>query len=167
MVKDIIYFHLATKAALAFDKGKNALGDKVVEVQEDAEYEFLALKKFASLTYPEYYNKFIELKMFKRAIKYGSKYVTLQRGGIDRSVTDDGIFFYDSRVQFVLVRLIRKGKCSVSTSDLKNRELPVTIEGDVDLSNTSLQMFLWKLHQKVLQKKRGCPELLDSLLYFL
>ena len=28
----------------SFDKGKNALGDKVVEIQEESEYEFLALK---------------------------------------------------------------------------------------------------------------------------
>ena len=93
-----------------FDKGKNALNDKVVVVQEDAEYEFMSLKKFASMSYPEFYNKFIELKTFKRAIKYGSKYVTLQRGGIDRSVTDDGVFFDDSRVQFYPVRFTQKGE---------------------------------------------------------
>ena len=92
-----------------FDKGKNALNDKVVEIQEDAEYEFLSLKKFASMTYPEFYNKFIELKTFKRAFKYGSKYITSDRGGIDRSVTDDGVFFDDSRVQFYPIRFNQKG----------------------------------------------------------
>ncbi len=59
-----------------FDKGKNSLDDKVVVVQEDAEYEFMSLKKFSSLTYAEYYNKFIELNTFKRAVKYGNKYIT-------------------------------------------------------------------------------------------
>src|SRR5258705_2465405 len=59
-----------------FDKGKNALNDKVVVIEEDAELEFLSLKKFASLTYPEFYNKFIEIKAFKKAIKAGSKYAT-------------------------------------------------------------------------------------------
>jgi hypothetical protein len=93
-----------------FDKGKNALNDKVVEVQEDAEYEFLSLKKFSSMMYPEYYNKFIQLKTFKRAIKYGNKYITSDRGGIDRSVTDDGIFFDDSRVQFYPLRFSQKGE---------------------------------------------------------
>jgi Transglutaminase-like superfamily len=93
-----------------FDKGKNALNDKVVEVQEDAEYEFLSLKKFSSMMYPEYYNKFIQLKTFKRAVKYGNKYITSDRGGIDRSVTDDGIFFDDSRVQFYPVRFSQKGE---------------------------------------------------------
>ncbi len=92
-----------------FDKGKNALNDKVVEIEENAEYEFLALKKFSSMAYPEYYNKFIQLKTFKRAFKYGSKYVTSDRGGIDRSVTDDGIFFDDSRVQFYPLRFNQKG----------------------------------------------------------
>src|SRR5690349_10360302 len=57
-----------------FDKGINALKDKVVVVQEDAELQFLSLKKFAGLTYPEFYNKFIRLKTFQRAIKYGNKF---------------------------------------------------------------------------------------------
>ncbi|MEP6677641.1 MAG: transglutaminase domain-containing protein, partial [Ferruginibacter sp.] len=92
-----------------FDKGKNALNEKVVEIQEDAEYEFQSLKKFSSMTYPEYYNKFIELKTFKRAFKYGSKYVTSDRSGIDRSVTDDGVFFDDSRVQFYPIRFSQLG----------------------------------------------------------
>ena len=92
-----------------FDKGKNSLNDKVVEIQEDAEYEFLSLKKFSSMTYPEFYNKFIQLKTFKRAFKYGNKYITSDRGGIDRSVTDDGIFFDDSRVQFYPLRFNQKG----------------------------------------------------------
>ncbi|WP_315821979.1 hypothetical protein [Paraflavitalea speifideaquila] len=49
-----------------FGKGTNALNDKVVVVQEEAELEFLALKKYAGLTYAEFYNKFIRLKQFKR-----------------------------------------------------------------------------------------------------
>jgi hypothetical protein len=92
-----------------FDKGKNALNDKVVEIQEDAEYEFLSLKKFSGMTYAEYYNKFIQLKTFKRAFKYNSKYITSDKGGIDRSVTDDGVFFDDSRVQFYPLRFSQKG----------------------------------------------------------
>lgn len=87
-----------------FDKGKNALGDKVVEIEENSEYEYLALKKYSSTTHPEFYNKFIELKNFKRAIFYGSKYYTLEKGGYDRSVSGDDIFFDDSRVQFFSLR---------------------------------------------------------------
>src|SRR5215212_8037899 len=34
-----------------FDKGKNSFNDKVVVVQEDAEMEFLSLKKYSSVTY--------------------------------------------------------------------------------------------------------------------
>lgn len=94
-----------------FDNGKNALGDKVVEVQEDAEYEFLSLKKFASITYAEFYNKFVELNSFKRAYKVSNKkYLTSSRVGIDRSVTDDGIFFDDSRMQFYPLRFSKKGE---------------------------------------------------------
>ncbi len=92
-----------------FDKGKNALNDKVVEVEENSEYEFLSLKKFAGLTYPEYYNKFIELNTFKKAVKYGTKYYTSDKAGIDRSVTDDGVFFDDSRVQYYPIRFNRVG----------------------------------------------------------
>ncbi len=92
-----------------FDKGKNALNDKVVEIQEEAEYEFLALKKFSSMVFPEYYNKFIQLQTFKRAVKYGSKYITSDKSGIDRSVTDDGVFFDDSRVQYYPIRFAQKG----------------------------------------------------------
>ena len=98
-----------------FDKGKNALNDKVVTIQEESEYEFLSLKKFASMTYPEYYNKFIELKTFKRAFKYGNKYITSDRGGIDRSVTDDGVFFDDSRVQFYPIRFSQIGQMAKVT----------------------------------------------------
>lgn len=95
-----------------FEKGKNSLNDKVVTIEENAEYEFLSLKKFASVMYPEYYNRFVELKTFKKAVKYGNKYITLERGGIDRSVTDDGIFFDDSRVQFYPLRFSQKGAMS-------------------------------------------------------
>lgn len=95
-----------------FDKGKNALNDPVVSIQEDAEYEFISLKKFSSMTYPEFYNKFVQLKTFKRAIKYGSKYIVSDRGGIDRSVTDEGVFFDDSRVQFYPIRFAQQGAMS-------------------------------------------------------
>ncbi len=88
-----------------FDKGKNALGDKVVEIEEQSEYEYTSLKKFSSATHPEFYNKFIQLKNFKRAINYlGTKFVTLDKGGYDRSVTGDDIFFDDSRVQYYGMR---------------------------------------------------------------
>src|SRR5688572_18742031 len=76
-----------------FDKGVNALNDKVVVVQEDTELEFISLKKFSGLSYPEYYNKFIKLKTFKKEVKIGNKYVTSGKVGIDRSLTDENIFF--------------------------------------------------------------------------
>ncbi len=92
-----------------FDKGKNSLGDKVVTIEENSEYEFLAMKKYSSMTVPEYYNKFIELNEFKNAFKVGGKYVVSDKRGIDRSVTDEGIFFDDSRVQFYPLRFNEKG----------------------------------------------------------
>lgn len=92
-----------------FDKGKNALNEKVVTIQEDAEIQFMSLKKFASLTYPEFYNKFIHLKTFKKAVRVGSKYITSDKVGVDRSLSSDGIFFDDSRVQYYPIRFSDKG----------------------------------------------------------
>ena len=92
-----------------FDKGKNTLNDKVVVVEENSEIEFLSLKKFGSLTYPEFYNKFVRLKTFKKAVKFGNKYMTSERSGIDRSLTDQNIFFDDSRVQYFPLRFTEKG----------------------------------------------------------
>jgi len=92
-----------------FDKGKNALNDKVVVIDEESEMEFLSLRKFASVTYPEFYNKFIELKTFKKALKIGSKYAVSRMPAMDRSVTSDGVFFDDSRVQYYPIRFSEKG----------------------------------------------------------
>jgi len=92
-----------------FDKGKNTLGEKVVVVDEEAELDFISLKKFAGLTYPEFYNKFIQLKTFKKSIKTGNKYVTSLKAGVDHAVTEDGIFFDDSRVQYYPIRFDQKG----------------------------------------------------------
>jgi hypothetical protein len=92
-----------------FDKGVNALKDKVVVVQEDATLEFMSLKKYAGLTYPEFYNKFIRLKTFQKAVKLGSRFQTSAKSGIDRSLTDENIFFDDSRVQYYPIRFSDKG----------------------------------------------------------
>ena len=92
-----------------FDKGVNALNDKVVTVQEETEMEFISLKKFSGVTYPEFYNKFIKLKTFKKETKVGNKYITSGKAGIDRSLTDENIFFDDSRVQYYPIRFPEKG----------------------------------------------------------
>jgi Transglutaminase-like superfamily/Domain of Unknown Function with PDB structure (DUF3857) len=93
-----------------FDKGKNGLGDKVVEIEENAEMEFISLKKYSSMTYPEFYNQFIKINAFKKAYKSGTKYITNDKAGIDRSVTDDGIFFDDSRVRYFPINFYQKGQ---------------------------------------------------------
>ncbi|HTD94040.1 MAG TPA: transglutaminase-like domain-containing protein [Chitinophagaceae bacterium] len=98
-----------------FDKGKNSLNDKVVVIQEDAEVDFISLKKFSAVTYPEFYNKFIQLKTFKKSIKIGTRYITSERGGIDRSLTDENIFFDDSRVQYFPIRFPDKGNVAKVT----------------------------------------------------
>src|SRR5688500_15690913 len=92
-----------------FDKGVNALNDKVVTILEEAEIEFIGLKKFSGVSYAEFYNKFIRLKTFKKDVKVGNKYVTSGKAGIDRSLTDENIFFDDSRVQYYPLRFQEKG----------------------------------------------------------
>lgn len=98
-----------------FDKGKNALNDKVVVIEEAVEKEFLSLKKFSALTYAEFYNKFIQLKDFRKYVKYGSRYIASARAGVDRSVTDENIFFDDSRVQYYPLRFTQKGQSAKVT----------------------------------------------------
>jgi Transglutaminase-like superfamily len=92
-----------------FDKGKNALNDKVVVVEEEAVKEFMSIKKFAGLAYAEYYNRFIQIKSFTRSARYSSKFITVSNRPADRSVTNDGLFFDDARVQFHGMRFTQKG----------------------------------------------------------
>ncbi|RYF98963.1 MAG: hypothetical protein EOO02_17895, partial [Chitinophagaceae bacterium] len=92
-----------------FDKGVNALNDKVVVVQEDAEMEFISLKKYSGLSYAEFYNKFVKLKTFRKESKVGNKFVTSAKSGIDRSLTDENIFFDDGRMQYYPIRFADKG----------------------------------------------------------
>ena len=82
--KDDNIICLSSYHYFTFDKGKNSLDEKVVTIQEDAETEFISLKKYAALTYPEYYNKFIRLKTFKKAINQAAN--TLPPNG--RGLTD-------------------------------------------------------------------------------
>lgn len=102
----------SSKHYYTFDKGVNSLNDKVVVIQEEAELEFLALKKYTGVTYAEYYNKFIKLKTFKKYNKYGTKFSTSAKMGIDRSAADENIFFDDSRVQYYPMRFNEKGRVS-------------------------------------------------------
>ncbi|MBX9782210.1 MAG: transglutaminase domain-containing protein [Chitinophagaceae bacterium] len=107
--KDNDIASLRSYSVFVFDKGVNALNDKVVNVAEETYEEFLALKKFGSMVYPEYYNKFIQITGFTKAVKYNGKYIALKSKPIDRSVTDEGIFFDDSRVKFFPIRFYQKG----------------------------------------------------------
>ena len=81
----------------------------MVTIEEDGVTEFLSLKKFGNVVYPEFYNRFIQIKSFSRLVKYGGRYINSGTRPIDRSVTDDGIFFDDSRVQYFPIRLKEKG----------------------------------------------------------
>lgn len=101
----------------SFGRSKNALGDKVIAIEEVSQYDFLALQNYSSMMFPEFYNKFVELQAFKRSFKYGTKFVTSGKAGIDRSVTDDGVFFDDTRMQFYPLRFYKQG--TVARIDVK------------------------------------------------
>ncbi|MEQ1799157.1 MAG: transglutaminase domain-containing protein [Lacibacter sp.] len=108
--KDADIACISSYQLFSFDKGKNALGDKVVTIEEEAAMEFLSIKKFGSMVYPEYYNRFIQIKTFDKAIKFGSSYIWDRTRPYDRSVTNDGVFFDDSRVQYYPIRFSQKGQ---------------------------------------------------------
>ncbi len=94
-----------------FDKGTNALKDKVVNVAENTIVEYIALKAYSKAEHVEFYNKFISLDKFSYAEKYvNGGYEKPSRGGYDRSVTDDGLFFDDSRIQYMPIMLENIGE---------------------------------------------------------
>ncbi|NOU38894.1 MAG: transglutaminase domain-containing protein [Ferruginibacter sp.] len=107
--KDDDVLCISANRLFTFDKGENPLGDKVVEIEEASEYEFISLKKYSAFTFTEYYNQFIKIKNFKKTLKYGNRLVVSDKNGIDRSVTDDGIFFDDSRVRYFPIRFNNQG----------------------------------------------------------
>ena len=61
------------------------------------------------------FNIYIKLKSFYRYDKYQRKYIQSGKRGFDRSVTDDNIFFDDSRVQLYSFRFGQKGKMAKLT----------------------------------------------------
>jgi transglutaminase-like putative cysteine protease len=93
-----------------FEKGKNEFKQPVVTVKEEGSVEFIALKDIALFQYYKFHNRFIKLNSFYRYDKFQRKYVQTGKKGFDRSVTDDNIFFDDSRMQLYTFRFLEKGK---------------------------------------------------------
>src|SRR5262245_56888794 len=85
---------------ISLSRGKKELKQPVVTALEQGQAEFIAVKDIALFQFYEFHNRFIKLKSFKRYDKYQSRYVLTGKAGYDRSVTDDNVFFDDSRVQF-------------------------------------------------------------------
>jgi len=113
--KNDAYAAVSMTERYSFAKGKNELGQPVVTVKSEGSVEFIALKDIAVFQYSKFHNRFVTLNSFYRYDKYQKKYVQTGRKGIDRSVTDDNIFFDDSRVQLYTVRFTEKGKMSKLT----------------------------------------------------
>lgn len=100
---------LYERNSFTFGKGKNEFNDKVVTAEENKELKFISLKRFVSVPYAEFYNKFIQIKVFKRVSQNPGGNLVSEKGGIDRSVTDENIFFDDSRMRFFTLRFRDKG----------------------------------------------------------
>lgn len=113
--KNEAYAALTMTEHYTFAKGKNEFKQPVVTVKEEGSIEFIALKDIAVFQYYKFHNRFIKLNSFQRHDKYQRKYVLAGKRGFDRSVTDDNIFFDDSRVQLYSFRFLEKGKMSKVT----------------------------------------------------
>jgi transglutaminase-like putative cysteine protease len=108
--KDDSYAGASIVQKISFDRGKNELKLPVVVATEQGTAEFIAIKDIALFQYYEFHNQFIKLKSFKRYDKYLNRYSLSGKAGYDRSLTDDNIFFDDSRVQFYSFRFMERGR---------------------------------------------------------
>jgi transglutaminase superfamily protein/uncharacterized protein DUF3857 len=113
--KDDAYAALKMTQHYSFEKGKNDLQQPVVKVKEEGMVEFIALKDIAVFQYAQFHNQFVNLESFYRYDKYQKKYVQSGKRGVDRSVTDDNVFFDDSRMQFYSFRFFEKGRMAKIT----------------------------------------------------
>jgi transglutaminase-like putative cysteine protease len=106
--------HAGTKLVqkISFDRGRSDLKQPVVTAFEEGSAEFISVKDISTFQYYEFHNRFIKLKSFKRFDKYKGRYQLTGKTGYDRSVTDDNIFFDDSRVQFYSFRFTERGRMS-------------------------------------------------------
>ena len=99
----------------SFEKGKNEFKQPVVTVKEEGSVEFIGLKDIAVFQYYKFHNRFIRLNSFYRYDKYQKRYVQTGKRGLDKSVTDDNIFFDDSRMQLYSFRFLERGKMAKLT----------------------------------------------------
>lgn len=108
--KNDAYAAVSMVQRYTFQKGKNEFKQPIVTAKEEGSVEFIGLKDIAVFQYYKFHNRFIKLNSFYRYDKYVRKYSLSGRAGFDRSVTDDNIFFDDSRVQIYSFRFLEKGK---------------------------------------------------------
>jgi hypothetical protein len=108
--KNEAYAAVSMVQRYTFQKGKNEFKQPIVTAKEEGSVEFIGLKDIAVFQYYKFHNRFIKLNSFYRYDKNVRKYSLSGRAGFDRSVTDDNIFFDDSRVQIYSFRFLEKGK---------------------------------------------------------
>jgi hypothetical protein len=113
--KEDAYAAVSMVQHYTFEKSKNEFKQPVVTVKEEGTVEFIGLKDIAMFQYHKFHNRFIKLNSFYRYDKYRQKYSLTGKRGYDRSITDDNIFFDDSRVQLYSFRFLERGKMAKLT----------------------------------------------------
>jgi hypothetical protein len=108
--KDEKYVSHYQEALYSFDTDKNEFGQPVVTVQEEGQAQFSALQANVLFQHYFFYNKFLDIKKFSRSIRIGANYNTVSRKATDRAVTDENIFFDDSRVAYHTHQMEAKGR---------------------------------------------------------
>lgn len=108
--KEEPYAAVSMRQHFTFSRGKNDLKQTVVSVREEGSVEFISLKDIAVFQFYRMHNRFIKLNSFRRYDKNQRRYNLTGKSGYDRSVTDDNIFFDDSRIQLYSFRFLEKGK---------------------------------------------------------
>jgi hypothetical protein len=94
-----------------FDKAKNDLGDKVVKINQESEYEYMNTKANLAINHYEFYNKFINVGKWKTERRNRTYFRPDYRANqFDRSVTGDEIFFDDSRLRIFQLRFSNIGE---------------------------------------------------------
>jgi hypothetical protein len=98
--KDDNYGSTYHEQVFTFDTDKGDFGQPVVTAVETGEAQFLSLKKKAVFQHYDFFNQFVQFKSFVRYDKTDRSYVATSKKPYIRTVTDDNIFFDDSKVAF-------------------------------------------------------------------
>ncbi len=120
--KDDAYGSTYYEQLFSFDTDKGDFGQPVVTATETGEAQFLCLKKKAVFQHYDFFNQFVKFKSFIRYEKPEQRYVVMSRKPYERSLTDDNIFFDDSKVAFHTFNFNASGQRGKTTWEKEYRD---------------------------------------------